>query len=969
MKNQNKTVNVVILYNVYHVCCRSLHTSRIRPKLEMDFERLESFVEVRRVQDPHQGLVISILDFKEPYPGVEEVDLLSIGTMDLLNTYVYPSLSGYGKFTISLKMLKEYGEIIPFTLGKAIPLTNADGTLHLPKKEIYLRVLEIFKKNAAEYKGSFLLQLMVRAYLDRNEVKDRPSFSVSDRFQELLFILDSLELEIESEIESEIEEKPAREMKHSNRKYSEYITSLKRSSRKRAAFMVSDLETVIVDNNHRAYAGGVMLVYPGSDVRNSYISTYFSEDYYSYMKDFKDRSDKVLFDLIHKIIALVKKEKTVNTVYFHNFSRFDGIILLKYLVCKHPEFDVKTVFRNNRLYEVTVYDLKSRKLLFKLRDSLNLLPGTLDNLAKSLCPTLGSKGSIDYASVRVDNLMSNKEELIEYMKQDILLLGGIMLKAQEIYYNLFQLDIVSKLTLSSLVLSIFRFKFYDEQNWPIYIPTMNQDNFIRKGYYGGHTDMFKPKGEDLYYYDVNSLYPFVMKEFDMPGGKPVWHGNLEGMELDSMCGFIEAYVDCPLTIKKPFLPFRKKDETLIFPTGEFIGVYYTEELKFARDLGYKVLPLKGYLYEKKKSPFKDLVHTLSSNRVKAKKDGNDALSYVYKILMNSLYGRFGIHPKSTGTDICDLNRYKTLVKSDSFISGDMLAENTYLVIYHVNAGLNEDEWNPPLNSAVQMSAAITACSRIYMYQFISRDDCYYTDTDSVVLGHPLPDKWIDSSVLGKLKLEDRILEGFFIAPKSYCYKSKDVDGKEVIKHKGATKSYATWEWFKAQYADPSRKELVPVTSNFRINWHTLEIQKREGLYKLGINQNSKRYNVFINDEWVDTDPIHIRELSNVTPNSGEKIIHYLKNELNHHRSKSGILSEKLEERDREIGDLKIKIESLEKTNPSSANPTVNKIPKKDYVQTNEERVDEEKPQSYKKAKTEKKPSKPKKVPKKKKKPP
>lgn len=37
----------------------------------------------------------------------------------------------------------------------------------------------------------------------------------------------------------------------------------------------------------------------------------------------------------------------------------------------------------------------------------------------------------------------------------------------------------------------------------------------------------------------------------------------------------------------------------------------------------------------------------------AKKEGNNSLSYVYKILMNSLYGRFGINTKSTITEICD----------------------------------------------------------------------------------------------------------------------------------------------------------------------------------------------------------------------------------------------------------------------------------------------------------------------------
>ncbi|NP_064103.1 orf135 (mitochondrion) [Beta vulgaris subsp. vulgaris] len=64
--------------------------------------------------------------------------------------------------------------------------------------------------------------------------------------------------------------------------------------------------------------------------------------------------------------------------------------------------------------------------------------------------------------------------------------------------------------------------------------------------------------------------------------------------------------------------------------------------------------------------------------------------------------------------------------------------------------------NPPKNSAVQLSTAITACARIHMYKYISRDDCYYTDTDSIVLSNPLPEDDVSSSELGKFKLEDQI---------------------------------------------------------------------------------------------------------------------------------------------------------------------------------------------------------------------
>ena len=83
-----------------------------------------------------------------------------------------------------------------------------------------------------------------------------------------------------------------------------------------------------------------------------------------------------------------------------------------------------------------------------------------------------------------------------------------------------------------------------------------------------------------------------MKSYPMPGGVPVWMNNLEEVDLDSLFGFIEAYVVCPTNITPPFLPYKDQN-SLLFPTGKFVGVYYSEELKFARDLGYDITPLRG----------------------------------------------------------------------------------------------------------------------------------------------------------------------------------------------------------------------------------------------------------------------------------------------------------------------------------------------------------------------------------------
>lgn len=518
--------------------------------------------------------------------------------------------------------------------------------------------------------------------------------------------------------------------------------------------------------------------------------------------------------------------------------------------------------RNHRLYELSVYFEK--KLLFRLRDSLTLLPGSLKKLSLNLCPQLGSKGTIPYDEVRVSNLITLRQKLLIYMKQDILLLGGVMQKAQDIYWTTYKVDIVTKLTLSSLALTIYRTNYYDQMNWPIHIPNRNEDTFIRRGYYGGHADVYKPIGDNLYYYDVNSLYPFVMKAFPMPGGKPVWHSNLEGQDLDNLFGFIEAYVICPSTISHPLLPYRdEKTQTLLFPTGKFIGVYYSEELKYARDIGYQIIPLSGYLFEKMNSnPFESFVSSLFSSRQEAKRRGNEAMSYVYKILMNSLYGRFGINPKSTVTEVCNLDRYNHLTrKSDlDLIYGDKLSDNYYIVSYVSNNKLVSDsEWSPPRISAVQLAAAITACARIYMYPYISRSDSYYTDTDSIVLSNPLPEEDISSTVLGKFKLEYIIKKGIFLAPKSYSLVTQDDKGH--IKHKGIAKSLVNDKWFESQYADPSRTKLTRVESNFQIDWKSLNITKKDILVNLGIRVGNKRIPIYDNTYWVDTAPLEVIDLA------------------------------------------------------------------------------------------------------------
>eukprot|EP00253_Pinus_taeda_P008177 PITA_08177 len=368
-------------------------------------------------------------------------------------------------------------------------------------------------------------------------------------------------------------------------RYPGHILALKPTSKERQPFIVADTGTVLINDIHVPYTVGFLVVKPGE--LGSFIKTYFSEDYALFLPEFEERSHYMLTQFIEHFNLSTEKRK-IHTIYFHNFSRFDGILLMKYYT---PHGD---------------------------GDSLTLLPGSLDTLAKTLCPQLHPKGSISHDEVQVLNIYNLRPQLISYLEQDIRLLGGVMLKSQEIYWTQFKIDITTCLTLSRLALSIFHMRYYDPKSWPIHMPSRNEDTFIRCCYYGGHVDVYIPYGKKLYYYDVNSLYPYIMKTCHMPGGVPIWHGDLEGQELSNLYGFIEAYVVCPSTITRPFLPYRDHHNTLLFPTGKFVGVYYTEELKFSRDLGYRIVPLRGYLFEEKISPSDSFISTLFSKRQGAK---------------------------------------------------------------------------------------------------------------------------------------------------------------------------------------------------------------------------------------------------------------------------------------------------------------------------------------------------------------
>lgn len=181
-------------------------------------------------------------------------------------------------------------------------------------------------------------------------------------------------------------------------------------------------------------------------------------------------------------------------------------------------------------------------------------------------------------------------EFKQYALQDSIALLKALLKAQDIYLRDFNIDITSILSTSSLSLKIFRSKFL---NVDIPILKGSTDKFIRKSYFGGGTDYYRGHGENLYYYDVNSLYPISMMK-PMPFKIIKYHKNLKIDLKDNtnLFGFFEAECYVPNN-GRAVLPYKYEGKT-IYPYGEWNGVYFTEEMKALLEYGYKFKILRGY---------------------------------------------------------------------------------------------------------------------------------------------------------------------------------------------------------------------------------------------------------------------------------------------------------------------------------------------------------------------------------------
>jgi hypothetical protein len=350
-----------------------------------------------------------------------------------------------------------------------------------------------------------------------------------------------------------------------------------------------------------------------------------------------------------------------------------------------------------------------------------------------------------------------------------------------------------KYTIAGQSFNAYRHRFLPDD---IYIHRQKEALLVeRQAYAGGRNEVWKigHHTEKLYYVDVNSMYPYVMKFKEYPSKLLTYRSRCTTSELKSFIdrGFLVcARVELD-TVSRIYF---KKEERLIFPAGNFETFLSTPEITRALE-DNEIKKVKELCVYEKSFLFNDYVNYFYNMRLKAKENKDEVRTLLYKLFLNSLYGKFG-QKNNNWEKIGTAD--PEVVSLDQVFNYDTKKRDT---IKTFGGGVFKrvdlpDGENEAYNSFPAIASHVTAYARMLLWNYIETagiDNVYYMDTDSLFLneeGYKNLEKSgaLDDKELGKMKLENIIHYAEFRGCKDYTLKyQKDGQEHEEIKIKGVNK--------------------------------------------------------------------------------------------------------------------------------------------------------------------------------------
>lgn len=463
-------------------------------------------------------------------------------------------------------------------------------------------------------------------------------------------------------------------------------------------------------------------------------------------------------------------------VYFHNL-KFDGQFILSYLLNNGYRY-VNEGTKGGKTFRTLISDMGiffsieiwfTTKKHIKIYDSMKLIPGKIEDMAKNFNVGL-EKLEIDYNQVRELGYIPDRHE-IEYILNDV--------KIPAIALNKLFERKLTKMTLASNAIEDFK-KEIGYRTFKHFFPVLKKeiDDEIRSSYRGGFTylnDIYKEVkvGEGVVL-DVNSLYPSVLYDCKLPVGEPVFFKGK--YKKDKIYDLYVQRLSCEFELKPGKIPtIQIKGDPNFIPNEylkssdhrEVVLTLTNVDLKlfFENYHVYRPKYLNGFKFRSARGIFKTYIDKWTNLKIESKKNKNSSLYQISKMMLNSLYGKFGLSVKC---------RSKTPYLKDGIVKYKMGEVETRDGIYIPIA---------TFVTAYAREKTIRTSQRIKDYSInkYGEDKYIYSDTDSIhtTLSEEELKKIcdIDDYRLGAWKIENKFCRAKFIRQKTYI---EEIDGKLKI---------------------------------------------------------------------------------------------------------------------------------------------------------------------------------------------
>ena len=484
---------------------------------------------------------------------------------------------------------------------------------------------------------------------------------------------------------------------------------------------------------------------------------------------------------IYGLMEWCYNQKDNIRLYFHNL-KFDGEFIVNWLLEADFKFVKERKDADDWTFSTLITDMgqwysievwfeahSKKKKKLTIYDSLKLMNMSVDEVAKAFNLPI-RKLTLDYETKREEGHKLTQHE-IDYIRNDV----EIMARALDIFFK----ENKPRMTIGSTALAAYKDTNLNfREDFPELPIEIDQD--IRNSYKGGFTylnPLYKNKETGAgFTLDINSLYPSILYSMPLPVHLPE---PFEGKYVpDPFYPLYTQMLTCRFRLKPGKIPSIQIKHTFGFMGNEYLessddGTDSLVTLVLAKpDLElfleqydvYDLTYISGWKFQQATGLFTDFIDYWTKKKIQAKKDGNQPLYWISKVVMNSTYGKFGTNPRGSR---------QMPILTDEGIKYEYLPEEIRKSVY------------------VPLATFVTAYGRqkiIRQAQAIRDwslknkgfDAWVYGDTDShhVLLTEEDISQMkdildIDDYRLGALKVESKFVRGKYIRSKSYIELGED----------------------------------------------------------------------------------------------------------------------------------------------------------------------------------------------------